>query len=109
MGQDVFFSVSHAQIVVLAALMNEQVEERKGQHATLKQFIVLMMSPPKPFYNKAINPEALSDLFLNPSGSPSSEECHQMRQLASVIATQYSNIALKICKEFRSTLDEILT
>lgn len=56
-----------------------------------------------------MNPDALSDLLLNPSGSPSSEECHQMRQLAAVIATQYSNIALRISKELRGTLDEILT
>jgi len=46
-----------------------------------------MMSPPAPFYNKAITPDALSDLLLNPTGDHSSEERHQMRQLAAVIAT----------------------
>lgn len=65
-------------IVQLTSLLNQQIEERKSQHATLKQFIVLLMSPPTPFYNKAINPDSLIDMLLHPSPQKetSSEERH---------------------------------
>ena len=65
-------------------------------------FIVLLMCPPKPFKNQAINLSEFAQQLLNQQGPL--EQAVNQRLLASLIAVNFSEVAWEIYKGHKESL-----
>ena len=74
----------------------------------IKHLLTLILSPPQPFVNKAVDISSLVKKFISPENQAPENQQLQQKIIVSILAAQNSQIANMILQDFNKSLDEIL-
>ena len=74
----------------------------------IRHLLTLILSPPQPFVNKAVDIPALVQKFISAENQAPENQQLQQKIFVSILAAQNSQIANMILRDFSQSLDEIL-